>query len=149
MLVVAKALGARPGTAFCLSDQAPTGGTQRHAVFTRENVGADPSKPEGESSASCGAVQERASVFGAIRAEPSDFRCFSIVAHSGDGSADNCHADKITTRQGTERKEVADDGLMMTVQASNELVRFHEADSTMREVAHFFLLFITTTGTAR
>lgn len=131
MLIVTPARRPRPRAALGLPDEAPAGSLHRCAIFAGQDVCSDPFKPERKRSSSCGAVEKRACVFGAVRAKARYFGRGAIVAHPGDRAANNSYPNQFAILYASEREQMPDNRLMVTVQPLYERISVGERNADM------------------
>jgi hypothetical protein len=119
-----------------LSDQSPASGLKRGAALAGEDVRTDALEAEREGRARCCAVEKRASVPRAVRAEARNLGSQSVVSHPGDRATDDGHAYELVTKDGAKGKQVAYHGLVMPVVLRDKIIRLVQLNPYVAQLAH-------------
>jgi hypothetical protein len=126
VLVIALAILARPRATASFSQKPPSRRRYGRAALALEDISPDALVSERESGASCGTVEERASVLLTNGAKPSDLQRHPIVAHPGHRTANDDNADQFASQQCAYAKLVADRWRVVAVMLSHERRRFRK-----------------------
>lgn len=95
-------------------------------MFFWQRVGANAQIAERECSMGCGTIAKGTSVTGAVGAESGDFQCHAVLAHPGDGPADDCYPYHLVILHCPQTEFMPMDGAMMPVMKRDEGVGFIE-----------------------